>query len=45
VALMVRGRAGRKTALPYGPFMLLGALIAIFVADPISSWYLGLIGL
>ncbi len=45
VALMVKGRAGRKTALPYGPFMLLGALMAIFVADPISSWYLGLIGL
>jgi leader peptidase (prepilin peptidase)/N-methyltransferase len=29
VALMVARRAGRKTALPFGPFMLAGAWIAL----------------
>jgi leader peptidase (prepilin peptidase)/N-methyltransferase len=27
--LMVARRAGRKTKIPFGPFMLLGALLAI----------------
>ncbi len=45
VAMMVAGRAGRRTALPFGPFMLLGALLAIFLAEPLSQWYLGLVGL
>jgi len=38
-ALLVTRRAGRRSALPYGPFMLDGALIAVFLADPIASWY------
>ena len=45
VAMMVAGRAGRRTALPFGPFMLLGTLLAIFLAEPLSQWYLGLVGL
>ena len=32
VALIVVRRAGRKSAIPFGPFMLAGALLAIFVA-------------
>jgi leader peptidase (prepilin peptidase)/N-methyltransferase len=39
VALMAGGRAGRKTALPFGPSMLAGALIALFAAAPIADWY------
>ena len=34
-----RRRAGRKTALPFGPSMLAGALIALFAAAPITDWY------
>jgi leader peptidase (prepilin peptidase) / N-methyltransferase len=39
VALLAARRAGRRSALPYGPFMLTGALVAVFLADPIASWY------
>ena len=30
---------GRKTAVPFGPFMALGALICLFAGDPIVDWY------
>lgn len=43
VAAMAVGRAGRKTQLPFGPFMIGGALLAIFVAAPIASAYLRLV--
>jgi leader peptidase (prepilin peptidase)/N-methyltransferase len=39
VGLMVAGRATRSTALPYGVFLGAGALVAVLVGDPISSWY------
>jgi leader peptidase (prepilin peptidase)/N-methyltransferase len=29
VGLMIAGRAGRRTALPFGPFLAAGALIAV----------------
>jgi leader peptidase (prepilin peptidase)/N-methyltransferase len=35
IALMVVGRAGRKTAIPFGPFMALGAITATLYGDPI----------
>lgn len=37
VALLLARRAGRKSALPFGPFMLAGAWIAILASDPISA--------
>ncbi len=43
--LMVLRRAGRKSKIPFGPFMLIGAGLAIFVGEPIVDWYLGLVGL
>lgn len=43
VLVMSAGRGGRRTALPFGPFMIAGALLAIFVADPIADWYTGLL--
>lgn len=30
IVLMIVGRAGRKTALPFGPFLALGTVVAIF---------------
>ncbi|HVT65156.1 MAG TPA: prepilin peptidase [Mycobacteriales bacterium] len=39
ILLVVQG-SGRKTKVPFGPFMLLGVLIAIFAADPIAHGYL-----
>jgi leader peptidase (prepilin peptidase)/N-methyltransferase len=40
VAVMASGRGNRKSALPFGPFMIAGTLLAIFATDPIWSWYL-----
>ncbi len=37
IALMVFGSAGRKTAIPFGPFMFLGALIALFIAPALMK--------
>jgi leader peptidase (prepilin peptidase)/N-methyltransferase len=39
VAVIASGRGSRKTAIPFGPFMIAGALLAIFVADPVWEWY------
>jgi leader peptidase (prepilin peptidase) / N-methyltransferase len=35
VAVMASAGGGRKTALPFGPFMVLGALAALWIADPV----------
>lgn len=32
--------AGRKTAVPFGPFLALGGLVALFAGPPIVGWYL-----
>ncbi|WP_315095259.1 prepilin peptidase [uncultured Cellulomonas sp.] len=41
VGLLVTGRAGRKSGIPFGPWMLLGAAVGIVVGEPIWDWYLG----
>jgi leader peptidase (prepilin peptidase)/N-methyltransferase len=45
VALMLRGRGGRKTAVPFGPFMLVGVLLAILLGQPLVDAYLETAGL
>ena len=37
IALMALGRAGRKSALPFGPFMLAGTWIAVLASPWIGS--------
>lgn len=39
VALVAARRGGRKTAVPFGPFMLLGALVAILVGQHLVDAY------
>lgn len=39
VALMAAGRKGRKDAIPFGPFLALGAVLAVLVGDPLLRWY------
>jgi leader peptidase (prepilin peptidase) / N-methyltransferase len=40
-ALLIFRRAGRKTKVPFGPFMIAGALLAVLVGAPISRAWLG----
>jgi leader peptidase (prepilin peptidase)/N-methyltransferase len=40
LALMVVGRAGRKSAIPFGPWMLLGALLGILWGGALADLYL-----
>ncbi len=40
--LMVVGTVGRKTKIPFGPFMLVGAWIAILWGQGIANWYAGI---
>ncbi len=39
IALMAIGRAGRRTALAFGPFLLIGALIGLLAGQPLASAY------
>ncbi|HWI32484.1 MAG TPA: prepilin peptidase [Microbacterium sp.] len=43
--LVVARRAGRRSAIPFGPWMIGGAWVGIAAGEPIASWYLGLVGL
>jgi leader peptidase (prepilin peptidase)/N-methyltransferase len=43
VLLMLLRVADRKTRIPFGPYMLAGAFVAVFAAAPIADWYTGLL--
>lgn len=41
VVLLIQKKANRKSAIPFGPFLVTGTVIAIFYGNQILSWYLG----
>lgn len=43
VVVMAVRKGGRKTAIPFGPFMIAGALVAVFAAAPLVADYLRLV--
>jgi leader peptidase (prepilin peptidase) / N-methyltransferase len=43
MALLAARRVGRKGAIPFGPFMLGGALLAVFAGGALSHAYVGLL--
>lgn len=43
--LLLTKRAQRRTAIAFGPFLLLGALVGVLLGDPIASAYLGISGI
>jgi leader peptidase (prepilin peptidase)/N-methyltransferase len=42
VAAMALGGAGRKTQVPFGPFLAVGTVLSVFVGERIADWYGGL---
>ncbi|WES65697.1 prepilin peptidase [Microbacter sp. GSS18] len=42
VALMILRRADRKTAIPFGPWMILGAWVGLASGEAIARWYVGM---
>ncbi len=45
VALVVSRRATRKSGIPFGPWMLLGAFVSFFIGEPAWAGYLSLVGI
>lgn len=41
IGLLVSGKAGRKTQIPYGPFLAAGTMIGVLFGLPIASVWLG----
>jgi leader peptidase (prepilin peptidase)/N-methyltransferase len=44
IALMIAGRKTRKDAIPFGPFLALGGICAVFWGRSLVTWYLDLRG-
>lgn len=45
IILMIARRAGRRTAVPFGPWMLVGCWVGVFFGGTIANAYLALFGL
>lgn len=43
IAVMLKTQKGMKLAVPFGPFLSLGAMLYIFFGSEIISWYLNLL--
>jgi len=41
IALLFLGKAGRKTAIPFGPWMILGGWTGVFAGESVGHWYGG----
>lgn len=44
IALLFSRRAGRRSAIPFGPWMILGSWLGIAVGNAIGDWYVTLLG-
>ncbi len=45
IILLITKRAGRKSGIPFGPWMLLGAWVGVFAGPVIAGGYLSIVGL
>jgi leader peptidase (prepilin peptidase)/N-methyltransferase len=43
IGVALRTQGGRRTAVPFGPFLSLGALVYLFHGPEIISWYMSLL--
>ena len=39
IVVIAANKGDRKTALPFGPFMITAALVAVFVGPALTHWY------
>jgi leader peptidase (prepilin peptidase)/N-methyltransferase len=39
IGVILLGKGGRKSKVPFGPFMLAGALLGILVGTDLAHWY------
>ena len=39
IVVMLRGKGGRKTKVPFGPFMVVGTFLALFFGQSVVDWY------
>jgi leader peptidase (prepilin peptidase)/N-methyltransferase len=44
LVVMVRSGQGRKTKVPFGPFMVIGTWVALFWGQSVIDWYVGSLG-
>lgn len=42
VTLSIRSQKGMKTVIPFGPYLVLGAVVYIFAGESLARWYLEL---
>lgn len=42
LVLLLFHKARAKTAIPFGPFLVIGAFVALFLGESIVRWYLGI---
>lgn len=45
LAAMAQARRGKGVAIPFGPWMFVGAATGVLVGVPVADWYLGFVGL
>lgn len=43
IALLIQKKVSRKTAIPFGPFLVTGIYVAIFFGEIIINWYTNLL--
>lgn len=43
IALLFSQRAGRKSGIPFGPWIIAGAWIGIVAGEPLADWYISLL--
>ncbi len=44
VALIARGKKGRKSPIPFGPFLSVATMITLVWGSAIIKWYMGIVG-